>query len=172
MFSYCPNCKSKKIDFINKQRFTCQQCSFTYYHNVAASTAAIIAHNEQVLLTVRAKDPGKGMLDLPGGFADPNESLEQALSREINEELNISINHWQYLCGLSNSYQYKNITYATMDCFFSCQLSEKPTIAIQESETARFLWVDLHTLDLSKLAFHSSRQALERYISSISSCTS
>ena len=42
---------------------------------------------DEVLVAVRARNPGKGLLDLPGGFVDPGESLEVALYRELQEEL-------------------------------------------------------------------------------------
>ena len=163
MFTFCPNCQSTDIKFIDNHQFNCQSCTFTYYHNVAASCAAIITCGEQILLTERAKNPGKGLLDLPGGFVDPHESLEQALTREVLEELNITIDKWQFVTGLPNTYRYKDVTYSTMDCVFSCQLEAKPRITLQQSEIASYQWLDLQSLDISLLAFDSLREALNKY---------
>lgn len=109
MFRFCPNC-STTANSSNTRPFHCTSCDFTYYHNVAASVAAIIVVGNQILLTERAKSPGQGMLDLPGGFVDPKESLEQSLIREIQEELSISIpsQSLSYFCSVPNIYQYQD----------------------------------------------------------------
>ena len=44
----------------------------------------------KILLVRRGSEPHKGMFALPGGFLRENETVEQALYREINEETGIS----------------------------------------------------------------------------------
>ncbi len=51
--------------------------------------ALILNEKNQLLVTRRKQDPFKGTLDLPGGFAEPGEGIEQSLIREIKEELEI-----------------------------------------------------------------------------------
>ena len=47
--------------------------------------------NRQVLLLGRrAFSPGKGQWGLPGGFMELNETLEEAATRELKEETNLS----------------------------------------------------------------------------------
>jgi 8-oxo-dGTP pyrophosphatase MutT (NUDIX family) len=87
MFTYCPACASKKIRFDHGKVFRCPDCGFTYYHNTAAATACIVRAKAGLLFLVRARDPGKGLLDLPGGFVDPGEGAIDGLRREFIEEL-------------------------------------------------------------------------------------
>ena len=86
-FNYCPHCGSRHFavnDFRSKR---CADCGFTLYHNVSASTAAFILNDkEELLVCRRALEPAKGTLDLPGGFVDPNETLEECCLREIEPE--------------------------------------------------------------------------------------
>jgi NADH pyrophosphatase NudC (nudix superfamily) len=164
MFKYCPKCGTEKIEFINNRYFKCSNCEFVYFHNVATATAAIIVHNNEILMTVRAKNPKKGKLDLPGGFVNPNESLEQSLSREINEELGLKLTNWLYFCGLPNTYTFKDITYYTQDCVFINRLASKPAITIEQSEITDYLWLDMDLLDPSRMAFNSLRTAVEHFI--------
>ena len=51
----------------------------------------IIFNGNRVLLAKRNKAPGKGQWSLPGGMVELGETLEQALLREIREEVGIEI---------------------------------------------------------------------------------
>lgn len=91
-FRYCPVCGSKHFEPQDEKSKKCENCGFEYYLNPSASVAAFILNDEGELLTVRRKhSPGKGMLDLPGGFADIGETIHEALVREVKEETNLEI---------------------------------------------------------------------------------
>ena len=53
--------------------------------------AAIILNNEEVLATQRGYGEFMGMWEFPGGKVEFGESHEEALRREISEELNLDI---------------------------------------------------------------------------------
>jgi len=58
-----------------------------YYMNPSAATAAFILNGKGELLVERRKrEPAKGTLDLPGGFADFDETAEEGVAREVLEE--------------------------------------------------------------------------------------
>ncbi len=50
-----------------------------------------------VLLIKRSIDPFKGTWVLPGGLVGNNESLEDAIQRELKEETGVSINYLEQL---------------------------------------------------------------------------
>ncbi len=56
-------------------------CQFTYFHNPAAAVMVAITVKDELLIAIRGREPGLGGWDLPGGFVDPDESLEQAAIR-------------------------------------------------------------------------------------------
>ena len=59
---------------------------------VHVAVAIILNKNKEVLISLRAKDVHQGGLwEFPGGKLEKNESVYDALKREIYEELNISI---------------------------------------------------------------------------------
>jgi len=165
MFKYCPECKHSTISFVNNHYLSCAECGFLYYHNAAAAVAAIIKFQDEILFTVRAKEPGLGQLDLPGGFVDHNESLEQALTREIDEELSLPIKPHQltYFTSEPNTYQYQSIKYNTIDTIFTIILDTKPTIVCEPTEIKRVIWIKQSQIDINKLAFISAKKAILKY---------
>jgi len=120
---------------------------------------AIIRSQDEVLVAIRGREPGKGMWDFPGGFVDHNESLEQALFRELEEELMLKVGKARYFGSAPNTYQYKSITYKTCDSFFAIELENKPTLKAGD-DVAAVRWVNISELDPEKFAFTSARQAI------------
>jgi bifunctional NMN adenylyltransferase/nudix hydrolase len=54
---------------------------------------AVVVQSGHILLIERRAHPGKGLLALPGGFVDPNETLLDACLRELREETKLKIPH-------------------------------------------------------------------------------
>lgn len=161
-FKYCPSCKSDQITFSDNKRFFCPACGFEYFHNTAAAVAAFLEFKGKVLVIERNREPGLGMLDLPGGFADPMESADEALFRELYEELRVKPVSIQYLCSFPNRYHYKKIDYNTLDLFFIAKLdSDNFTIEKEEIKNHRFvLPSELNPEDFS---FASMKKAIRFY---------
>lgn len=81
--------------------------------------AAIIQRNERILI---AKRPSKGLLgglwEFPGGKIEQGETLEDALVREIQEELGVSISIGEFFGEYHHAYTHFKVTlhalYATL----------------------------------------------------------
>lgn len=159
IFNYCPACGAEGIVFDGTKKSSCRDCSFTYYHNVAAAVAAILEYDKKIVLIRRAKEPGKGKLDLPGGFVDPNESAEEALRREIKEELKIDIREPRYLDSYPNIYQYEGVIYHTCDLFFYCRIDALP-VDFCKTEIEDFVVINPLEIPDDKIAFESVKRGL------------
>lgn len=161
-FQYCPNCKNSKLRIENESKIICSSCNFEYYHNVAGAVAVIIQNKDKILFTVRNKNPQAGMLDLPGGFIDPKETAENACKRELNEELNISIDEskLKYLNSNPNTYLYKEILYNTIDLFYLYRDDKLEITDFDSLELKGFVWKSLDEIKLEELAFESQKKSL------------
>jgi len=93
----------------------------SFLFNVAAAAGAFIIRDRQLVLCVRGKDPGIGQLDVPGGFIEFDESLEEGLRREILEELGIEVGELSYLASAPNDYRFAGVPYKTSDVFLERQ---------------------------------------------------
>ena len=116
-FKYCPVCGSSRFEVNNFKSKKCQDCGFTYYANPCSATAAFIVNDKQEMLVVRrAKEPAKGTLDLPGGFVDMGETVEQGMIREIKEEMDWDIFVGRHLCSVTHDYPDFSITLEAYLC--------------------------------------------------------
>ncbi|UCC97187.1 MAG: NUDIX domain-containing protein [Phycisphaerales bacterium] len=163
MFEFCPSCGKKDIVPAGPKELYCNSCSFSYFHNVAAAVVAILELDGKVLLIRRAKDPGKGKLDLPGGFVDPKENAEEAIKREVREELNVDLESVNYIGSSPNIYEYKGVTYQTCDVFFYAPINAPPTDS-DKREVAELLLMEPAEIPLDELAFVSTRTVLSRFV--------
>lgn len=121
-FALCPRCGGKNIRNANNRKWQCPDCGFDLYNNVAASVGVVAADESgRVLFIRRAKKPREGFLALPGGFVDPDESLESAARRECSEEIGRAPSSLEYLGSFPNTYEYKGILYKTCDAFFAAR---------------------------------------------------
>jgi len=159
MFKFCPLCRSDKISFDNLKHYHCRDCSWSYFHNVAAAAGVFITINNKLLFTIRANQPARGLLDLPGGFVDPGESAEQAVLREINEELHLTENiSLTFLGTAPNTYPFDNIVYHTLDLVYTATLDKIPEIR-DHNEIADLALYHINDVPLDKLAFDSVKTA-------------
>ena len=163
---YCPKCGEKSLRQLSAKKFVCERehCQFTAYKNAAAAVAAIIELNDDKIIMIRrGKEPGRGKLDLPGGFVDANETLEESLEREVKEELGLQIRDPSYLSSFPNKYPYKGIEYSTVDSVFVCK-PDSMDVKREEGEIEGWEIFHPEVLNLEDVAFKSIRKALEQYL--------
>ena len=163
-FNYCPNCSSKNVSY-DGVKWLCSDCGYCLYNNVAAAVGLLLTVEGRILVFKRTKDPGKGLFAIPGGFVNPDETLENACRRECREEVGIYVRDLTYLCSYSNTYPYKNIIYKTCDVFFTADYSGTAeellaSIRTEDGEASDCFLADLKCFDLEKMAFFSSRYAI------------
>lgn len=163
-FKYCPSCGSSEFVLNDTKSKRCEVCGFVYYVNPSAATAAFILNeNDELLVCRRANDPAKGTLDLPGGFVDYNETLEECVKREIREETGICVKSLRYFFSLPNEYLYSGFTVPTMDCFF--QGSVEDDYVLQAGDDAEdCFFIPVNELNPALFGLSSIQKAIQLFI--------
>jgi NADH pyrophosphatase NudC (nudix superfamily) len=161
-FKFCPKCGKRGIEAVDDKSMRCKTCGYVYFHNCTAAVGGIVETPGGIILTVRNENPKKGRLDLPGGFTDYNESLEDALAREMREELGLRISKANYFGSFPNVYRYKNVTYFTVDVVFICK-AKNLSLLKPNREIADVSFVKPRDIDFSRIGFPSIRNALKHY---------
>jgi ADP-ribose pyrophosphatase YjhB (NUDIX family) len=158
LFRYCPHCGTEGPCVEGNRALRCGRCGLLFFFNSAAAAGAFVFHRGQLILCVRAKDPAKGMLDVPGGFVEFDETVEEGLRREIYEELHIETGGFRYLRSAPNDYIYAGVPYKTTDLFFVCEAPDIGGIRAAD-DVADYLLIAPDDLDPARLAFTSTRAA-------------
>ena len=104
--------------------------------------AAIIKHADTILATRRGYGEFINMWEFPGGKIEVGETNEEALIREIREELSITISVDTLITTVD--YDYPNF-HLTMHCFLCTQVNG--TLTLNEHNDAK--WI--HSSELNEL---------------------
>ncbi len=96
--------------------------------------AAVIFHEGKVFATQRGYGEWKDGWEFPGGKIEPGEKPEEALIREIREELDLGIAVEQKICDVEQDYPSFHLS---MQCFRCSIRTGEPRLL--EHEAARWL---------------------------------
>lgn len=102
--------------------------------------AAVIRKDDKIFATQRGYGDLKGGWEFPGGKIEDGETPQEALKREIEEELDTEILVGELIDTIE--YDYPNF-HLSMDCFW-CEIVEGKLV-LKEHEAAR--WLDRKTMD-------------------------
>ena len=99
--------------------------------------AAVIRKEDKIFAAARGYGKFKGGWEFPGGKIEPGESPEEALKREIREELDTDISVGKLITTIE--YDYPDF-HLSMDCFWCSVIAGELTL--KEAEDARWLGRD------------------------------
>ena len=119
VLKFCPKCGSSSFKASGERSVKCSSCGFHLYINSSAAVAALVTDKSgKLMLVTRGIEPDYGKLDLPGGFIDPGENAEDAVRRELFEELGMKIKSMKYINSAPNEYIFSGFSVFTLDLVF------------------------------------------------------
>jgi ADP-ribose pyrophosphatase YjhB (NUDIX family) len=116
----------------------------------------MITRGNNILLARRKYEPAKGKWDIPGGFVDEGESVEEAVDRETLEETNLQVNSKKYLGSIPDVYGVREMPTVNL-CFHVDDWEGEPKPG---SDVKSLDWFAPDELP-EEMAFAHQKQALQ-----------
>ncbi len=157
--NFCNNC-GNQVDFgavvgDDRPRFNCSVCGTIHYENPKIIVGCLPIWEDKVLLCRRAIEPRRGFWNVPGGFMENGETVEEGATREVQEEANIQveITHLQMVFSIARINQvYMHFLAEMPDTNFSNGIESLETRLFSEDE-----------IPWTEMAFTSSIYTLKTY---------
>ena len=169
---YCPVCGGGLVGGNDKLHGRCRECGQVWWRNSKPTVAVVIYNKDnpwEIVLTRRKIEPKLGELDMVGGFVDAGEVFEEAVAREVREELGLEVKLEDFEFRgheLGDDYVHGVERYQCLDAWYVLGIDKKTELRGDE-EIAEVLWWDLKKQGMPKLAFVNNQRELEQYVTGI-----
>jgi ADP-ribose pyrophosphatase YjhB (NUDIX family) len=158
--NFCSHCGSSELTTLvppgeNRHRLVCQRCGTIHYVNPKIITGCLPVWENKVLLCRRAIEPRLGLWNVPAGFLEIGETIEQGAAREVWEEAAAEVK----IFGVLNVFTL--LKYQMVYVHFWGELVNGAFgVGEESSETKLFSEAELHW---QEIAFESSVFTLKKY---------
>lgn len=92
---FCGHCATPMTQLSHERAKRCPNCGLVNYPRLSPAVIVLISRGEEILLARAPRFP-TGMYSILAGFVEPGESLEEAIVREVKEEVGVEIENIRY----------------------------------------------------------------------------
>jgi NAD+ diphosphatase len=93
---YCGRCGTPTVTSPGERALRCPHCGLTAYPRLAPAVIVLVRRGELALLAAGRNFRG-GMQSALAGFVEPGENLEEAVHREVGEEVGVALKNLRYV---------------------------------------------------------------------------
>jgi NAD+ diphosphatase len=94
-YQFCTRCGAPLTTSETERAKECPRCALVQYPRIAPSIIVLVHRGKELLLARPYHFPA-GLYSVIAGFVEPGETLEQAVEREVGEEVGITITNIRY----------------------------------------------------------------------------
>ena len=93
---FCGRCGTATVNAPGERAKLCPQCGLLSFPRLSPAVIMLIQRGEDEFLLARNRAFADGFFSVLAGFVEPGESLEEAVAREVHEEVNLDIRDIRY----------------------------------------------------------------------------
>jgi NAD+ diphosphatase len=158
---YCGKCGSKTVQKKDERALVCENCATVIYPKISPAVIVAITCNDRILLA-RGKNYRGNFYSLIAGYVDIGESQEEALAREVREEIGIEIKNINYY--KSQPWPFSG---SIMIGYFA-EADDTQPIRIDEKEIAEAGWFTKESLPVHATNFSIAGELIEVFKNGLS----
>jgi len=145
------------------RNLACTRCSFVNYRNPRPTATALVVHGERILLAKRKHAPFRGWWDLPGGFVDRGESMEEALARELTEEMGLRVKRQTFFGTYAGTYPSPHDPFHIVTAVYLIEPHSEDVRVLDRKEIADLRWFSRKELP-RRIAFDSNQKVIADFL--------
>lgn len=154
---FCGRCGTRTQHHANDRAKECPDCGLLQYPRLSPCVIVLVTRGEEVLLGRSANFP-PGLYSTLAGFVEPGETLENALAREVREEVGVNVKNIQYIA--SQPWPFPN----SLMMGFHAEY-ENGEIVIDEKEIVEAGWWPISKMPMIPPSGSISRLLIDTYVS-------
>jgi ADP-ribose pyrophosphatase YjhB (NUDIX family) len=163
MANFCPECgtKTERHFVAGRERDACPACGYVEFARTKIGVGALVFRGDSVLLVERSsRDNTDGLWTIPSGYQEMDETLEEAVVREVWEETSLRV-HPKGIVFIRNMHER-----GAIDCYsvFLCEADSKDDMPdVNDDESTQVHFVPQEAFDEINLE-PDSRWFIETYL--------
>ena len=155
--NFCRRCAAP-LTKLSESSYKCSNGHNVFYDASPAASSIIVTHDGKIALTVRAFNPHKGKNSLFGGYVDYGESFEQALTRELKEEVGLTPDDYEtpvYLTSAPDDYEWEGNATRVLSNMYLVRLKSHAVLKPAD-DVADVIYMTPETVPYDTVAFPSN----------------
>lgn len=150
---YCGRCGAPNKNHPKERAKECTSCGLIRYPRISPAIIVLVRNNDQLLLARAHRHP-PSFYSVLAGFVEPGETLEEAVAREIHEEVGIEVKNIQYFG--SQPWPFPNSLMVAFTCDYA-----GGEIVVEEDELEDAGWYETDQLPLIPPKISIARQLID-----------
>lgn len=135
----------------------------TQFRSPAPTASVVLVDGDKLVMSRRAIDPNKGMVDFFGGFLESGETLEAGAARELEEELGVTSEDYSelvYFGSYASEYRYEQEYRPILGTYFLANLKSGTTLSPAD-DCAEVVFMLIEKVDWSVISEGDAKAALK-----------
>ncbi|MBE9182638.1 NAD(+) diphosphatase [Oculatella sp. LEGE 06141] len=153
---YCGHCATQMTQLPHERAKRCPACGLVNYPRLSPAIIVLVHRGDDVLLARAHRFP-PGMYSVLAGFVEPGESLEETVSREVQEEVGIQVKDIRYFG--SQPWPYPN----SLMIGFTAEYAAGE-IVVEPEELTEAAWFHKHQLPQVPPKMSIARRLLDWFV--------